>query len=52
MPSALAGGYETLTQPLGMGLEECIILGEVLDTGTLTALDQHLDCAVGQLQQL
>ena len=37
---------------LGIGLEERLVLGKALDARALPAFDQHLDRAVGQLQQL
>ena len=37
---------------LGVGLEESLVIGEALDAGALSAFDQHLHGAVGQLQQL
>ena len=37
---------------LGEGLEEGLVLGEAQDARALAALDQHLDRAVGQLQEL
>ena len=37
---------------LGVRLEEGVVLGEAHDAGALAAFDQHLDRAVGQLQQL
>ena len=37
---------------VGIGLEEGLVVGEARDPGALPALDQHLDRAVGQLQQL
>ena len=35
-----------------IGLEERLVVGEAGDAGAAAALDQHLDRAVGQLQQL
>jgi hypothetical protein len=37
---------------LGIGLEEIGVVGVLDDARTLAALDQHLDRAVGQLEQL
>ncbi len=37
---------------LGFGLEEGLVVGEALDPRALTAFDQHLHGAVGQLQKL
>ncbi len=43
---------ELLLDRLGIGLEEGLVLGEAHDARALSALDQHLHRAVGQLQQL
>ena len=41
-----------LDDRLGIGLEELVVLGEAQHARALAALDQHLDRAVRQLQQL
>ncbi len=41
-----------LGQDLGLDLEEARVVDEALDPGAGIALDQHLDRAVGQLEQL
>jgi hypothetical protein len=41
-----------LADGVGIGLEERLVLGEAHDAGALPALDEHLDGAVRQLQQL
>jgi hypothetical protein len=41
-----------LLKHLGIGLKEIRVVGELGDAGALAAFDQHLDRAVGQLEQL
>ena len=41
-----------LRDRVGIGLEEVLVLGKAHDARALAALDQHLDGAVGQLQEL
>ena len=43
---------DRLLDALDLGLEIVLVLGVALDGGAARALDQHLDGAVGQLQQL
>ena len=50
--SVSCGSPALLDDRLGIGLEECLVLGKAGDAGALAALDQHLDRAVRQLQQL
>jgi hypothetical protein len=48
----LAALAALLFDQLGIGLEEIGVVAEAHDARALTALDQHLDGAVGQFQQL